>query len=512
MDRMSRWALALSTAAAIGCLAGAIAPAGAAQGVPEAVKRARTTELAPCTIYVDAAARGGGSGTKAKPFRKIAAAAAAVSPGGVICVAEGVYAEELRPGEKHFRLAGGYQSGTAFSVRDSAAFVSRAQGEGRGSFLRIEDPGPSGDRLTAIDGFEITGYSQAVVRDVYYSQRFDLTNNHIHDNVCADGAAAGAGFSFNNVSGLVARNVFARNACGRGGAGATNDSTNENGLRIENNLFEDNSGTEQQIAHGGALYLFANTLKITGNSFIENRATGWGGGLYVGAFTGGGQTTWAELLWNVYRDNRAGIRGGGLFCDDSARCLSKHEIYDGNCGGNIYLDGGPDGSGPTIARFDHLTNHRARAVGCAEPGAGVVITKNNDAADRYSFTNAIFFRNGQRRDFEASCDSGCDALRVTVSYSMVRKVSSGSGVPIEYGPGIVKPENPLFVAPARGDFHLQSNYGHWTKKFGYAPDLGHSPALAKGDPASPTNHAPPRAGDRVELGAYGDSAQASYVE
>ena len=73
--------------------------------------------------------------------------------------------------------------------------------------------------------------------------------------------------------------------------------------------------------------------------------TQWGGGLYVGAFTPGNQLTTATLSWNVYRGNRAGTRGGGFFCDDGANCTSEHEVYDGNCGGNILLDGGSEGAG-----------------------------------------------------------------------------------------------------------------------------------------------------------------------
>ena len=504
MSRMSSWSRVL-LGAALAC----VAATSASAAPPRAVKVARATQIPACEVFVDAAARRG-DGSAAKPFRRIAEAIEAARPGAVICVAEGVYREKLAPGTKPFTLAGGFQRGTRFAVRDSAAFVSKALGDGRGSFLRIEDPGPSGDELTAIDGFEITGYSQAVVRDIYFPQQFSLTNNFIHDNVCADGAGAGAGFFFNNVSGVVTRNVFARNSCGRGGAGALNDSTNSNTLAIRNNLFEDNAGTEVQISHGGALYLFGNRLSISGNLFTGNDATGWGGGLYVGAFTGGGQRTTARLDWNVYRDNRAGIRGGGLFCDDSARCFSEHEIYDSNCGGNIYLDGGPNGSGPTIAEFNQLTNYGALEVGCDAPGPGVVITKNNGAPDSYAFTNAIFRGNATRRDFEASCDVGCGALSVRVTYSLVQKKTSG-GAPVTFGAGILKPQNPLFVSPARGDFHLRSTNGHWTRN-GYVADEADSPALAKGDPASPTDDNPARAGDRAELGAYGNSEQASYVE
>jgi hypothetical protein len=145
--------------------------------VPRAVTVARTTAIPRCAVFVDAAAAGRGDGTVRSPHKTIAAAVAAAPAGAVICVADGVYAEQLKPGEKYFTLAGGFQHGTSFTVRDSARFVSKAQGRG-GSFLRVDDPGPKEGQLTAIDGFEITGYTQAIVRDVYYSQRVDVTNNH----------------------------------------------------------------------------------------------------------------------------------------------------------------------------------------------------------------------------------------------------------------------------------------------------------------------------------------------
>jgi hypothetical protein len=518
---MGRAALAGVIAATLAALAGAggLAAAGPQvqpntisqpSDVPRAVAVARTTKLPACTVFVDAAAAAPGKGTVAKPFKTLAAAVAAAKAGAVICVAEGVYAETLTPGTKPLTLAGGFESGQAFQVRDSATFVSRAQGDG-GSFLRIDDPGPAGDQLTAIDGFEIIGYSQAIVRDYFLSQRFAITNNFIHDNTCSEPGLNGAGFALNNVSGTIKGNVIARNSCGRGGAGALGDSTNENSVTIANNLISENAGTEPESSHGGGLYLFTNKLKITGNAFVGNEVTGWGAGLFVGAFTGGGQFTTAKLSWNVYRDNRAGIAGGGLFCDDSAKCVSDHEIYDSNCGGNIYLDGGPGGSGPTIAKFDHLTNVRALAVGCESAGAGVQIDKNNEAPDRYAFTNAIFWGNAPKRDFATSCGADCDAVSVLVDYSMVQTKYSDGGIAITFGTGIVKPKNPLFVNQKKGDFHLKSVFGHWTPD-GIVLDTASSPALAKGDPDSSTADNPKRAGKRTELGAYGNSEEASYVK
>jgi hypothetical protein len=478
-------------------------------GVPPAAKIARTTAIPKCSSFVDAAAAGGGAGTAQQPHKSIAAAVTAAKPGAVICVAEGTYAETLAPGEKPFTLAGGFQRGKGFKIRDSAAYVSKAQGRG-GSFINIQDPGPKGDQLTAIDGFEITGYAQAIVRDVYYSQRFDVTNNFIHHNTCADPKQVGAGFALNNVSGTIGGNVFETNACARGGAGFLNDAVNENAVSIENNWIHGNSGTEPDSAHGGALYLFGKVLRVTGNLFTDNAVTGWGAGLYVGANTPGGQPTSATLAWNVYRGNRAGNGGGGFFCDDGATCLSDHEIYDRNCGGNILLDGGSVGSGPTVAKFDHLTNVGALDVGCDAPGAGVRIDKDAGVRDSYAFTNAIFWGNGDGRDFVATCNTGCGPVAVSVTYSMTQAGDGKGGIPITFGPGWMAPVDPLFVAPATGDFHLKSTAGHWTAA-GYVADAVTSPAIGKGDPRGDARANPERAGRRGELGAFGNSAEASYV-
>ena len=454
---------------------------------------------------MDVAADPDGEGSAAWPFRSIAAAVEAAAPGSIICVAEGSYAETLAPGEKYFTLAGGFQSGSDFKVRDSARYITRAVGNG-GSFIRIEDPGPTEGQLTAIDGFDISGYSQAIYRDYYLPQRFDITNNHIHGNRC-DESLAGAGFALSNVSGEISGNVFRDNACGRGGAGFLNDATGQT-VRIERNLIDGNSGTEPDSSHGGALYLFGKRLHITANLFTRNKVTQWGAGLYIGALGSGGQPTTAILSWNVYRGNGAGNAGGGMFCDDGADCTSVHEIYHANCGGNIYLDGG---SGPTVAKFDHLTNVGALDVDCETPGAGVRIDNGNDESDTYSFVNAIFWGNGPGLDFAANCDKPCPAVRVNVSYSLAQTEHADNGMRISFGDGIVAPADPLFADAANGDFHLKSAAGRWTPQ-GYVLDNLTSPALAKGDPESTADNNPERAGIHIELGAYGNSVEASYVQ
>ncbi len=478
---------------------------GPTAGVPRAVTIARTTTIPACTSFVDAA--GGGTGTASQPHRTIAAAVAAARPGAIICVAEGVYAEQIKPGEKPFTLAGGFKRGADFKVRDSAAYVSRAQGRG-GSFLRIDDPGPKGDVLTAIDGFEITGYGQAIVRNFYEPQRFDVTNNHIHGNVCPDPKLVGAAFSLNNVSGTIGGNVIRKNACGRGGGGYLYDDVKSSVVLVSGNLVDENAGTEPDSAHGGGFYLFGKTLTVTGNLFTNNRVTQWGGGLYVGAWTSGGHLTNAKMSWNVYRGNRAGNSGGGFFCDDAATCASENEIYIGNCGGNILLDGGEDDAVPSRATFDHVTVVGALEPDCKTPGVGVLITKGSDPVATYAFTNALFWGNAPGKDFATYCDKGCGTAKITVSHSMVQTEHAKQKMSPSFGPGIMPPTDPLFVDPARGDVHLSSTAGYWTPA-GPVPGPATSPALGRGTGRADRN--PERAGRTNELGAYGNSPEASYA-
>ncbi|MGE3990614.1 caspase family protein [Pseudorhodoplanes sp.] len=474
-------------------------------GVPRAVQVARATELPRCNLFVDASASGRGNGSLQNPYRAIGDAVAAANAGVVICVAEGTYREEIKPGEKHLTFAGGFERG--FGARDSATYVTRAVGNGRGSFIRYEDPAPKGNARTVIDGFDISGYSQAIVREHYESQRFDVSNNHIHDNRCTDNKLAGGGLSLNNITGRIENNVFRNNSCGRGGAIFTNDDVKENTVTIEGNWIDNNHGVEPETSHGGAVYLFGTTLRITGNLFTRNSVTKWGGGLFVGADLGSGQKTDARLNWNVYRGNSAGIAGGGFFCDEGAMCRSYHEVYDGNCGGNIYLDSG-SGGGPTVARFDHLTSINARAVGCRGPGPGVRIDRGGNDPDNYAFINAIFWGNKPNEDIAANCDENCNNVRIIISHSMVQTRYGANGLRVTFGDGIIPPVDPMFADPDNGDYHLKSAVGRWTPK-GYVRDAASSPLLGRGE-GKPTE-APPRAGDRNELGAYGNSAESSLV-
>jgi len=69
-------------------------------------------------------------------------------------------------------------------------------------------------------------------------------------------------------------------------------------------------------------------------------------------------------------------------------------------------------------------------------------------------------------------------------------------------------EDPLFVDPANGDYHLQSVFGSYHGG-AWLPDLNHSPCIDAGDPVSPFSLEPEPNGGIVNMGVYGNTEQAS---
>ncbi|MFC1984260.1 choice-of-anchor D domain-containing protein [Chloroflexota bacterium] len=95
--------------------------------------------------------------------------------------------------------------------------------------------------------------------------------------------------------------------------------------------------------------------------------------------------------------------------------------------------------------------------------------------------------------------AGINAGTVAVTYSNVQGGHAGTGN---------ISADPLFVNAGGEDFHLQSMGGHWTSS-GWVLDTAHSPCIDAGDPASAFNNEPVRNGGRINMGAYGNTAQAS---
>jgi len=77
--------------------------------------------------------------------------------------------------------------------------------------------------------------------------------------------------------------------------------------------------------------------------------------------------------------------------------------------------------------------------------------------------------------------------------------------------------NPLFADPANGDYHLKSEHGRWSPAAnggagGWVIDDVTSPCIDAGDPASGYSLKPQPNGCRINMGAYGNTDEASKSE
>ncbi len=68
--------------------------------------------------------------------------------------------------------------------------------------------------------------------------------------------------------------------------------------------------------------------------------------------------------------------------------------------------------------------------------------------------------------------------------------------------------DPFFVDPANGDYHLQSIYGSYHGG-AWLPDPNHSPCIDAGDPDSDYSNEPEQNGGCINMGAYGNTEEAS---
>jgi hypothetical protein len=68
--------------------------------------------------------------------------------------------------------------------------------------------------------------------------------------------------------------------------------------------------------------------------------------------------------------------------------------------------------------------------------------------------------------------------------------------------------DPLFVNPAAGDLHLKSPAGRWTSSE-WVIDAVSSPCIDAGRPADACCNEPTPNGRRIDMGAYGNTSQAS---
>lgn len=450
----------------------------------------------PPGIAVDARnTTGTADGSASYPYPTIGQAVAVAAAGDIIKVAQGHYSEAVAVNGAVLHLLGGfvgaptYGSGPGdFTTRDPDPALTWIQGSGAAPVVHLTDaPG------STVAGFRMTGGRQGVLVDGFawppIVADVVITGCLIEDNGAADVAGGGIRASGER---LVISNTTIRNNVGDSFAGVYLHGCSD--ILFEGNLVEGNIGHGD---HGGGLAIngwgAVRNNVIRDNRIGETVGYGWGGGVIL--IEQHDQPT--VMSGNIITGNFAPSAGGGVFVDEGAEAVLEGELIVGNsapgAGGGVYVD----------QSWDHRRS-RAAILGCTIvdntsegwPGWGAgVYVQGSDVVIR----DSIFWHNanpGGNEDF-AVVDGGT----LAVTYTLSQDSPAGTGN---------ISADPLFADPAAGDYHLRSRTGRWDPNTaGWVVDGEHSPAIDAGDPGSEFALEPAPNGGRRNLGAFGNSAEAS---
>jgi hypothetical protein len=287
---------------------------------------------------------------------------------------------------------------------------------------------------------------------------------------------------------------------------------------------------------GGAAFLNGCSVVFTRCSISQNRAQ-TGGGL----FRSGGPA--AELIDCLLRENVASGSGGAILDDGTIK--SSNCTFLGNraaYGGVVLMNG---------SRTVAMLSNCLLAGNAADETGGVVWTRNAEvellnctmSANRApkgrlilesTCANTVTLPRGRVHLINCIVSDGGDEIwndygEVTIQYTDLlggQKAVHDLGGAITWGPGNVDAD-PCFADPGywdpngtpedpnddffvEGDYHLKSQAGRWDPAAGsWVVDDVTSPCIDAGDPNSPVGEEPFPNGGRVNLGAYGGTAEAS---
>lgn len=465
----------------------------------------------PADLYVDDDNAGQQDGSALRPFRTVQQAIDAAKDNSVIAVAAGTYPRNIRVQEKSVRLYGGYLGGTKagyaagtageFTVRDPAASPSHLKGDGKDTVVTLYEAGAS-----VVDGFLVTGGGRSAQFApeqwlgggfLIYEGSPTLSNNVIEKNrtcppVPQDQETYGGGIYSTAATLSILNNIIRDNVSGRG-AGIYADGPK---LVIRGNTVQNNIGVSD---HGGGIFIFSPNAefshnRVEGNEIGRGMGYGWGGGMIV--VNKGGHF---KLSHNVFTGNFAPSLGSAFFADEGAAASMDHDlVYDNKGspafeGGVVYVDGNENGIGSSLT-LNHVTI-ADNPCGPEVKGNAVKATGNS----KVTVKNCILWNNGDD-DVEADGTS-----KTAVTYTLSREKIKGTGN---------LSQDPLFANFEGHDYRLRSTAGRWNPAANgeggtWVLDSEHSPAIDAADPAAPFNLEPAPNGGRANLGAYGNTEQAS---
>jgi len=281
---------------------------------------------------------------------------------------------------------------------------------------------------------------------------------------------------------------------------------------------------------GGGIICEDNSSPTIADNRIVGNSIGMGSGIYC---YGGCSPL---IIDNLIADNRSDTwGGGGILCNNSSSPTIMSNTITGNWGGDgggIYCH---NTSSPVIIG-NAITGNRA-----SKYGGGIFCQASSP-----SIFNNIIAENTAEWETSASHGGGIYVVAATPTIINNTITQNITGGPLAAGGGIYSlgepsvivrnciiwgntPNQvhgnlamsycwlagaPLFADPENGDYHLKSKYGRWDPAAnggdgGWVFDDVTSPCIDAGDPASDVSNEPQPNGDIINIGAYGNTAEAS---
>ena len=471
-------------------------------------------------IYVDDDATGANDGTSWENAYKylqdaLADANSAEKP-LEIRVAKGVYKPDQganqTPGDRKATfqiidgvvIKGGYAGfGEPYpDARDIRTHETILSGDLAGNDVDVNDPRKLlGEASRAENSYHVVTINRIVTMATIDGLRITAGNANGSD-LCADFDPDGLGGGIHNASCsvTVVKCTLSRNSAKCGAGGVYN-----HGSRATFHFctFSENSTT----FYGGGMYNRTSSIKMVDCNFHNNSAGQDGGGMSNIWYTS------VELVNCLFTGNSA-ENGGGIDNLGStitlANCVLSQNTA-GKCGGGMYNFG--DDSSATLSSCtfagnsaekgsaiacSHLEFYRTQLVHCILWDGGYEIWNEDGSKVEISFSNV----------------QGGDGAVYDPCESTLWKQGNIDADPCFADPGYWDPngtpDDPNDDFWLDGDYHLKSQAGRWDPgSQSWVKDDVSSPCIDAGDLMCPIGLEPFPNGGRINMGAYGGTAEAS---
>ena len=427
-----------------------------------------------------------------------------------------------------------------------------ATGSGGGAFIRTYYQGSIVLTNNTITGNSAIAISSGGGFFLYANGAITVIGNTIQNNDAIQGNGGGLCVNDGSPTSICLQdNDFLGNSASLGGGCYIYVSSGS--MRIEGNTVLSNVAGDS----GGGMYFndYSDELpadSFEGNTFIGNYAIGkllsTGGAVFFGGsgagstvsecfFTGnttreaGGaiySATPCTILSCTFNGNGTAVlsKGGAVGLSNASlirNCLFIHNVAES--GGGVHLMHLPENADIVNCTFVDNT----AVSGIDDHGGGAIMCHDYGPSCPTAYIrNCIFRQNSAPPGRGASIaaiaiDWPRYETKASLSYSCLPGVGAdelvqlGEGVIIQ-GSGIIQ-EDPLFAHgvdyqhPELEDFHLKCRFGRWadTESGGewVYTDTQISPCIDAGDPADGRSSEPYWNGNRVNMGGYGNTGQAS---